>query len=121
MRGSRGTVGIWRLVDAAAQYLRVFRLADDDLCVRHLLGKHSRYTLERSAGAVSSYPIVKFLVPEILDDLSRCGPRMHVGIGLVLELTGQEPTVGAGKLDRLGHHRHAAPCLRWQHDPGAQQ
>jgi hypothetical protein len=38
------------------------------------------------------------------DDLARRGARVHVGIGLVLELAGQEPAVRLGQLDRLLDH-----------------
>jgi hypothetical protein len=49
MRRSGGPIRLARLLDAAAQQGRVFRLADDDLRVGHLLGEHARYALQSAA------------------------------------------------------------------------
>ena len=75
------------------QHRRVRRLADDDLGVRPFLAEHARDALERAAGAEAGHPVVEPLAGEIVDDLARRGARMHVGIGLVLELARQEPAV----------------------------
>ena len=50
---------------------------------------------------IAGDPVVEPLAGEIVDDLARGGARMHVGIGLVLELARQEPAVGLGEFDRL--------------------
>ena len=63
-RGGRA-VGMARLLDAAAQELRILRLADDDLGVRHLLGEHARDALQRAAGAVAGHPVVELLALEV--------------------------------------------------------
>ena len=66
-----------------------------------LLREHARDALQRAAGAVAGHPVVELLALEVVDDLARRGARMHVGVGLVLELARQEPAVRLGKLDRL--------------------
>ena len=47
--------------------------------------------------------------------------RVIVGVGLVLELAGQEPAVRLGELDGLHHHAEAALRLRGQHHLGAEE
>jgi hypothetical protein len=46
---------------------------------------------------------------------------MEIGIGLILELAGQEPAVRVGEFDRLCHHGHRAPRCRCQHNLGAKK
>ena len=99
MRRRRRAVGIARLLDAAAEELRILRLTDDDSGLGPLLGEHPRDALQRSAGAVAGHPIVEPLAGEIVDDLARRGARMDVGVGLVLELPRQEPAMRLGQLD----------------------
>ena len=92
-----------------------------DLGVRHFLGEHARHALQRAAGAVAGHPVVELLALEVVDDLARRGARMDVGVGLVLELAGQEPAVRLGELDRLGHHADAAPGRGREHHLGAEK
>ena len=86
-----------------------------------LLREHARDALQRSAGAVAGHPVVELLALEVVDDLARRGARMHVGIGLVLELAGQEPAVRLGQLDRLVHHAEAALGGGREHHLGAEE
>ena len=65
MRRRRRAVRLARLLDAAAEQLRVLRLADDDLGVGHLLGQHARHALQRAAGAVAGHPVVELLALEV--------------------------------------------------------
>jgi hypothetical protein len=46
---------------------------------------------------------------------------MVVGVGLVLELAGQEPAVGLGQLDRLVHHPGPAGRRGGEHHLGAEK
>ena len=101
VRRGRRAVGVALLRHAAVEQRRIGRLADDDLRVRPLLGQHARDALERAAGAEAGDPVVEPLAGEIVDDLARGGARVHVGIGLVLELPGQEPAVRLGELAAL--------------------
>ena len=72
------------------------------------LAQHARDTLQRAAGAVAGDPVVELRVLEVLDDLARRGARVHVGVGLVLELAGEEPAMRLGQFIGLVHHAHAA-------------
>ena len=80
MRSRWSAVSISRLLDAAAQQLRIFRLANDNLGFGTFLCKHPCDTLQRSASAITRYPIVKSLPREIVQDFTSGGPRMIVGI-----------------------------------------
>jgi hypothetical protein len=97
------------------------RLTDDDPGLRALLGEDAGDALQRAAGAVAGDEVVEPLAGEILDDLARRGARMEVGIGLVLELAGEEPAMGIGELDRLLHHAEAALGRRRDDDLGAEE
>ena len=63
------------------------------------LREHAPDALQRAAGAVAGHPVVEPLAGEIVDDLARGGARMHVGVGLVLELPRHEPAMRRGQLD----------------------
>ena len=56
-----------------------------------------------------------------MEDLARGGAGVHVGVGFVLELAGEEPAVHGGELVGLGHHAHAALRGGGQHDLGAEE
>ena len=118
---SRRPVRVALLRRAAAQQLRVGRLAHDDLGVGALLGQHARHALQRAAGAVARHPVVERIAGEVAHDLLRRRARVHVGVGLVLELARQEPAVRLGELDGLRHHAHAALRGRRQHHLGAEE
>ena len=121
MRHRGGTVGIALLCDAAAQQLRLFRFADDDLGLGPLFRQHARDALERAAGAISGDPIVQRLAFEIVDDFAGGGAGVNVGIGFILELPRQEPAARLGELEGLGDHAHAALRRRRQHHLGAEE
>src|SRR6185312_834923 len=86
VRRRRRAIQFAGLLYPAAEQLRVFGFANDDLRIGHLLRQHPRYTLQRAASAVSGHPIVEPVAHEILDDLARRRAGMNVGVGLVLEL-----------------------------------
>jgi len=94
-------VGLALLLGATADQRRVGRLAQHDLGIGHLAGQHPRDALERAAGAVAGDPVIELLALEVVDDLARGGARMNVGIGLVLELAGQEPAVALASSSAL--------------------
>jgi hypothetical protein len=60
-------------------------------------------------------------VSEIVDDLACGGARVHVRVGLVLELAGHEPAVRLGQFLGLVDHAHAALRRRGQHHLGAEK
>jgi hypothetical protein len=72
-------------------------------------------TLERAAGAEAGHPVVQALALEGGQDFLRRGARMHVGIGLVLELAAQEPAVLLRQFPGLGEHAAALVGRRRQH------
>src|SRR5215467_6092063 len=121
MRRGGGSIGMPRLLDSAAQKLCIFGLTDDNFRVRHLLCEHARYALQGSAGAISCHPIMKRLSLEVLNDLTGGRTGMNVSIGLILELTGQKPSVRCGEFARLSYHSHGASRCRRQHDFRAQE
>ncbi len=109
------------LRDAAAQYRRIVRFADNDPGFGACLPQHPRHALERTAGAVTGDPVVEFLVRERLENLGGGGTRVRVGIGFVFELPHQEPAVFLSEFDRLGQHAATLERGGSQHDPGAQE
>ena len=121
VRGGRRAVIAALLRGAAGQHRRVLRFADDDLGIRPLLREDPRNSFERAAGAEAGDPVVEALPGKIVDDLARGGARMHVGIGLVLELAGQEPAMRRRQLVGLVDHAHAALGRRREDDLGAEK
>ncbi len=115
MAPRRRTVGPARLRDAAAEELRVVGLAHDDLGLRPLLAQHARDALQCATRAEPRDPVIELLALEGFENLWRRGARVHVGIGLVLELPAQEPAMRLGELDRLGEHATALERCRRQH------
>ena len=77
--------------------------------------------VEKDAGAGAGYPEIERRVGEILQDLDRRGPRMDIGVGLVLELAAEEPTVFL--CQPFGQGEHARTALRsfGQNDLGAEE
>ena len=97
VRRGRRSVGLPRLLDAAAQELRVFRLADDDLRAGHLLREDPRHAFQRSARPVSGHPVVELLALEVGEQLACGGVLVDGGVGGGLELPRVEPPVGLGQ------------------------
>ena len=118
--GDRAVV-VARLRDAAAHDRGVVGLADHDLGLGPLLFEHPGDALEGAAGAETGHPVVQGLILEISEDLLGGGLRVDVCVGLVFELTAQEPAVGLGQLDGLQEHSRAFLGSRGQHHFGAQE
>ena len=106
----RRTVGRTDLTNAAAEDLGVVRLTRDDLGVGPLLLEYPGHALERASGPEAGHPVVERLVLEILQDLLGGGLRVHVGVGLVLELSGEKPAMVISQL--LGLFEHSSALLR---------
>ena len=117
----RRAVRVALLSGSAREHGRVGGLADHDLRCRPLLGEHTRNALERAAGAEAGDPVIEPLAGEVGEDLGRRGPRVHVGVGLVLELAGEEPAVRAGQLNGLVHHARALLGRRREHHLRAEE
>ena len=116
----RMTALAW-LGDAAADQLRVVRLAHDDLNFGALLLEHPRDAFQRAAGAIAGDPIVQALSIECRDDFRGRRPGMHIGVGFVFELAGQEPAMRFGQFLSLGDHTTALLRRRRQHHLGAEK
>ena len=114
-------VGRARLRNAAAEYLRIIGLANDDLGVRAFLFEHPRDAFQGAAGAESGHPVVQSLALEVCEDLRGGGIRVRVGVSLVFELPGQVPAMLFGQFDCLGKHATALELGRGQDDLGAQE
>ncbi len=119
-RGRRSVVGT-RLRDAAAEHLGIVGLADDDAGLGPVFAQHAPDALQRAATAVTGDPGVEALATEILEDLVGSGERVHVGVGLVLELAREEPAVRLGELTALREHAAALERGGRQHDAGAEE
>ena len=89
----RRAVGGALLRFAAADQLRVGRLAQDDLGLRPLLAQHAADAGQRAAGAIAGDEIVEPLALEVGQDLARRGRLVDLGVGFGLELVGQEPAI----------------------------
>src|SRR5688500_15944240 len=96
------------LLRAAGEHRRVSGLTHDHLRLGALLLEHAPDSLERAARADPGHPIIETLTGEIVHDLARRRARVKVGVGLVLELPGEKPSVRRGELDRLPDHPRAS-------------
>ncbi len=121
MAVDRRAVGEAFLLDAAAEYWRIVRLANDDLGIGALFLQHARDAFQRAAGTESGDPVIEPLTLEIVKNLRCRSPRMRIGVRLVFELAAQEPAMLFCQLDRLGEHAAAFQCCRGQHDLGAEE
>ena len=99
-------VGPWH-ADAARIRLRVVGLADHDPSLGRPIAQDARDALERAARAKARHPVVEPL-GEVVQDLDRGRARVDVGVGFVLELARQKPTVRAA---RARPPCPACPCL----------
>jgi hypothetical protein len=114
-------VGVPLLGSSARDDRRVRRLGQHDPGLRTLLRQHPGDALERPAGAEPRHPIVQPSAGEVVHNLPGGGAGVEVGIGLVLELPGQEPAVGLGQLDRLVDHPGPAGRRGGQDHLGAEE
>ena len=126
MRLERGVAGGWRVVGlpllrtAAADQLRVGRLAEHDAGVGPLLAQHAADAGDCASGSIPGHEIIEPRAREIIDDLARRRRLVNIGIGLCLELAGEEPAVGLGQLDGLVVHAESLLGARRQHHLGAE-
>ena len=114
-------LGIALLGDAARHQRRVSRLGQDDLRLGAFAPQHPADAGNGPAGAVTGDEVVKPLPVKIGDDLARRGVFVDVGIGLGLELVGQEPAMCLGQFLRLLVHAETLQLLRGKNHPGAQE
>ena len=68
-------------------------------------------TLEGASGAVAGDEVVEPLAREIREDLGTGGAGVERGVGVVLELPAEEPSVLLAELFRLGDHTGALASL----------
>jgi hypothetical protein len=97
---------------SAGNQLRILRFAEHDFGVWHFFREHACYALQCATSAIAGHPVVEVLAFEVVDDLSGRGPGMDIGVCFIFKLSGQEPAVRFGELDRLDHHAKPTPCLR---------
>ena len=113
-------VGGTLLLAAAADQLRIGRLAKDDPGFGPLLAQDAADARDRAAGAIAGDEIIKPRSREVGDDFARGRRLVDVGVGFGLELTGEEPAICLGKLDGLAVHAEALLGARRQHHLGSE-
>ena len=111
-------VGVPLLGLARADELGVGRLGEHDLHVGPGLPDDPPDARDGAAGAVAGDEIVELLALEVADDLGRRRALVDRGVGVGLELMGEEPAVGLGELLGLLDHAEALLRLRREHDLG---
>ena len=109
------------LRNAAAHDGRVIGLADHDLGFGALFFEDPSDPFEGAACTEAGDPVVQRLTFEISQDfLGRC-LRVNVGVGLVLELATQKPTMDLGQFLSFEEHARALLRGRRQHHLCAQK
>jgi hypothetical protein len=96
-----------RLFDAARSHGSGIGFAKNDFGFGALFGEDAGDAFERAAGAEAGDPVVEAVALEVAEDLLRCGAGVHVGVGFVGELAGEEPAVLFGELSCLLDHAEA--------------
>src|SRR5215469_2764306 len=113
--------GIPQRRDAAAEHLCVIWFGRDDLRLRSKVFQDPRNAFEGSTSTEACHPVIESLASEVREDLLRGGPRVHIGVGFILELPAQKPPMSLSQLDGLREHAAALLCRRRQDNLGAQK
>ena len=114
-------VGFASLGDTAAEHCRVIRLTDNDLRSWAFFLQHPRHAFERSAGTKTGDPVVESVIGKSRKNLRCRRPGVRVCVGLVLELSHEEPIVFCREFNSLGQHATAFERRRCEYDLGAQE
>jgi hypothetical protein len=115
------TVWMTLLWYSTGEHRGVVGLADDDFRVGTLFLQQSSHAFQRAPGSEPRDPVVEALAVEVLENFGGCRSGVHIGVGFVLELSAEKPTVSLGKLDRFRQHADASLRCRCQHDLGPQE
>ena len=107
--------------DTAAEHCRVIRFTDNDLRSRAFFLQHPRHAFERSAGTKTGDPVVESVIGKSRKNLRCRRSGVRVCVGLVLELSHEEPIVFFREFNSLGQHATAFERRRCEYDLGAQE
>ena len=121
MAGARRAIGSARLARCRCRAPASCRARPQHADARIGGLEATRHAQQRAAGAETGDEGVDPLAREVSQDLLRRRARVHLGIGLVVELAAQEPAVLVGQFDRLVQHAGALLGRRREHHPGAEK